>query len=159
MSLDVFVMLPYWLIGAVIFRISRFFDPKLTRVSWPPIARFIRFMVIVTVLRMLIGTPQLPFPPLTEYIKLMGVFWEDLVHVLPALIMTKLKIPNFFVYAFLFLSSVAFATGHLYLSPIWALITTIYPAISFHYGKKHGLGTVIICHILYDIVTVFTMSL
>lgn len=163
MILSTFSMAPFWIVGALIIYTSRKMDASLTRISWGPVFRFIRFMAYVTAFRLLIGpvvnTPKLPFEELTRYVSLLGVFWEDAVHVLPAMIMARIGLPSIFSFVFLFFSSIAFATGHIYISPEWALITAIYPTISYHYGKKHGLGTVMICHILYDIITVLTVAL
>jgi hypothetical protein len=40
--------------------------------------------------------------------------------------------------------------GHSYQGPT-GMITFIFPFISFYYSKKYGAGTVMLCHILYDI--------
>ena len=162
MILQALTMLPFWIIGATIIYTSRRMDPSLTRITWPAVFHFLRFMAYVTVGRILFGSitgvPKLPLEDLPRYASLLGVFWEDAVHVLPALIMARIGLPPFFSFLYLLFSGIAFATGHLYISPVWALFTTIYPTISYRYGKKHGLGTVMICHILYDLITVFTVT-
>lgn len=56
--------------------------------------------------------------------------------------------------------SINFALGHAYQGVGGVLITMLYPYfISYRYGKKVGFGTVMICHILYDFITFYTVFL
>lgn len=51
------------------------------------------------------------------------------------------------------LTSAVFGLGHLYQGWLAAVLLSAYPYfISYHYGKKHGYGTVMVAHVIFDIV-------
>jgi membrane protease YdiL (CAAX protease family) len=61
---------------------------------------------------------------------------------------------RFLKFLMLVISSLTFAAGHLAYGPVWAGMLLIYvPFLSYRYGKKYGLGTVMVCHVLYDLFT------
>ncbi len=54
--------------------------------------------------------------------------------------------------------SVHFGMGHAYQGMSAVVITMLYPFfISYRYGRKVGFGTVMVCHILYDFITFYTI--
>jgi len=145
---------------------SRMF-PGICRVDFKGVLKFVGIMALVSVARLIIFKfLPVPMPTGSDVVmnlnplQLLMVFWEDAFFTLPALALARLGASKFDVGAVLAISAVAFASGHMAYGLVWALITLLYvPFISYKYGKTHGLGTVMICHILYDLITFFTLKL
>lgn len=124
-------------------------------------------MLYVTFVRvivyLLLGTPnsaQDSNSPMNkiELLSILGVYWEDAFFTLPILILERLKTNRVILIILLCLNAISFALGHLSYGLLWATITLLYvPFISYKYGKSNGLGTVMVCHILYDLITLITL--
>jgi hypothetical protein len=136
------------------------------RIKKKSVVRFIKVMLVVTVVRVVLahltgqGHDPNPNSPMNtiKMVSLLGVFWEDTFFTLPILIARKMGASKLLLFIMLAISSATFASGHLAYSPLWAAITLFYiPFVSYKYGKLNGLGTVMVCHILYDIITIATV--
>ena len=155
----------FYIIGAIYLGMVARKHPDLCRLSFRPILTFLKYMVFITSLRMLMfilmqSQPHSAAMDSLSLCSVLGVFWEDAVFCLPLLVMDKLKVSRYLKYISIALSSLIFATGHLAYSPMWATITLLYiPCISYRFGKKHGILTVMVCHILFDLITLITYRL
>jgi hypothetical protein len=138
-----------------------FFVYKYPKLSGKFLFKYSIFMFIVTILRLI--TFRISTPPLFPFnYTLFLVFWEDVIFVcLPLFILTLFddgiikKISTLLIWiAF----SLFFAWGHLYQGYIVACITMVYPFfISKPIIEKHGLLTMSIVHVSYDVITVLTI--
>ncbi len=146
----------------------------LLRIEKKPIFSWIGMLSIVSVLRLaffwafiksgasttalkaqLAGVNSIP------WVAALGVFWEDACHSLPLVILgamwpSKWAKP-FRILAFLIIM-VAFGLGHIYQGLGAACLLAFYIPLSMKMGKKYGFGTVMICHTLYDLFTIFLIK-
>ena len=153
--------------------ITRFTDKHAMRADFGAVAKFLAFMAMVTCIRiagydfmMRTGTPLPGVPPELSAIglwRLILVFWEDAFYVLPIYWMSKYEKDKKFkllTWSWALGLSLNFALGHAYQGLGGVAMTFFYPFfISFRYGKKNGFGTIMMCHILYDFITVMTIKL
>lgn len=136
--------------------------PKLVRFTPKSYFSFLRFLTLMTIIR-LIAFSLIKSPPSAEFVgqfnwyQFLTVFWEDMFFVFPLLYINKYLKSNILFYLFGLVASISFASGHIYQSHLWAAILLIYPTVMYYLGKKHGLGTVMVSHVTYDLVTYFTM--
>lgn len=157
-------MFLYYLFGLAIFLIARLFDKESVRFTLKAYLKFLIFLAFITGIRFYIlslysADPddlQIPDIPLWS---LFGVWWEDMVFILPSILImrnSKSKSKFLIVVPLMLASSFLFATGHLYQGTTWATITFFYiPVIGF-LGKKNGVGTTAACHVTYDVITFLT---
>lgn len=163
-------MLPYWILGISVI-IACFFSEHKDLLAFKPKSffKFVKMMAIITLVRVI----EMHFFPITKEsaapilqlpLVLTGtVFWEDAVHILPLLVMKiflgdKLhsKVLMFFL---ILLVQFAFMTGHIYQGMSSAILISFYIPVVYNLAKKHGLGTVMLCHMLYDFTTLLTVRL
>ena len=154
------------LMGVVSFIYCILYESKLIRIEWDAISRFLAFMTLVVFVRWSIMSLLMSNGDVLSHnvdtnsiqlYQLATVFWEDMAFALPFVFLKRLPyVGNKYVWSVLFLvSSVLFALGHTYQGNTWATITVIYPwYVSYRYGMKYGFGTVMICHMLYDFITI-----
>ena len=159
-------MYPFWILGImVIGAVIAAGKKHLLRVEMKPVVNWSIFLVLLTLWRMLVaklsayhgmhGTEETFIIPWTASFT---VFWEDACHGLPILLLRQLigvhrwwaKILN---WSLLILTMISFGMGHLYQGVLPALILCFYVPYSIRCGKKYGFGTVMVCHSLYDLVT------
>lgn len=156
-------MYPCWIAGIVMIAAVLAAGKKyLLRIQKESLWSFVKFMCWVTALRLILhkifpenanhfrGSDIMPWGvPFT-------VFWEDAIHGLPLLILREWikdkKYLKYLYYPVLFLFMFEFALGHLY-QGLGGLFLGLYIPYSINMGKKHGFGTVMICHMLYDLCT------
>jgi len=155
-------MVPFYIIGFFIILLALKINKKLVRIDIKAVSIFMLVMALVTAVRVIVyraagaSAPNF-FPDVTS---LYFVWWEDAVFVLPLLILNHYGIKMKYQLPFIILSSVAFAGGHLSYSLSWAAFLLCYVYhISYSYGLKYGLGTVMICHVFYDLITTATTFL
>ena len=136
----------------------------LCRIDRAAVIGFLRFMAILTVARVIghfLSAPRSPIDnaiiqSITPFSTLL-VFWEDTFFTLPILILEQYGVSKLVRNILLATSAVVFASGHLAYGGIWAFCTLFYvPLISYRLGKRYGLGTVMLGHVVYDFVTVIT---
>lgn len=144
-----------WLISAIVAVLVYRKDKNIFRFDKSYYFHFLYIITIASatslVLRYLLGA----FPPVPElrfgYLLMVG--WEDILFsLLPIYLARKYLSENAAMFTTL-LASALFALGHKYQSDLWAFITLFYPFFfSYLIGRKHGYGTVIICHVTYDLI-------
>lgn len=156
-------MYPYWILGilviyAVWFSSNRYF----LRITKKPIIKWIRFLAIVTLIRIILfkfllgahlESPGVVIPLPIAF----TVFWEDACHGLPLALFKKMIGNNKWLkplyWVLMAIVMVEFGFGHLYQGVVPAMFLTLYVPYSVKMGEKHGFGTVMIGHILYDLAT------
>jgi len=153
-----------------IYMLLRKHTRKVMRVQWNSVSTFLAFLAFVTVIRIagfdffqdMSGgqnvLPQLP-PELDgkPIWRFAIVFWEDAFFAIPLFYAWKhlRKWPAIGITIFM---SLWFGSGHSYQGVQAIAITALYPYfISLRHGKKVGFGTVMACHILYDVITFYTV--
>lgn len=142
------------------------------RIEWEQVAKFLGVMALLTMLRFCLADIWMQLVPesIIDYISrarstsdigsLAFVFWEDVWFGMSiAWIMSYLyPVRKRTAIAMVVLISLLFGSGHLYQGWI-GMILSVYPFfISYKYGKKYGFGTVMVCHMLYDFITVMTVK-
>ena len=159
-------MYPFWILGVVILGMVLASGHKyLLRAEKRPIAKWIILLCWITLYRVLMSkllnfqgissSPSLVafFPIATVF----TVFWEDAVHGLPLLIFKKLtkgyKWVKPIYYLLLVMVMVEFGLGHVYQGPLAAFCLSFYIPYTVKMGEKYGFGTVMLCHMMYDFVT------
>jgi len=159
-------MYPFWILGVMVMgAVIAAGRKNLLRVETKPVINWSIFLVLLTVWRIMVakfasyhgmqGTEETFVIP---WAASFTVFWEDACHGLPVLLLRQLigvhrwwaKILNF---AMLLITMLSFGMGHLYQGVLPALILCFYVPYSIRCGKKYGFGTVMACHMLYDLVT------
>lgn len=163
-------MYPHWLIGIfVIWATIKAGYSDLLRFDKKAILGWVRFLILLTVYR--IGMFKL-FPvhfsaasepasiipwPLT-----LTVFWEDALHILPLILLQKLIGTRKWTWPIHAIATaimmVEFGSGHIYQGFPAACMLSLYIPIVTRMGKKNGLGTVMLCHTLYDLCTILTIK-
>lgn len=92
----------------------------------------------------------------------LGVFWEDAVFAMPLAVLREkvVKTSQYWTVfvPFLLLSMFVFGSGHTYQGNIAAGILSLYVPLSVTLGRKHGFGTMMICHIMYDMMTLLLLK-
>ena len=92
--------------------------------------------------------------------KILFVFWEDLFFVAPIIYLQKHSNYKITAMVLLFLSAIIFGSAHLYQGTFAFFASIAYlVGLSFMGGKKYGLGTVMIFHVLFDISGVMAVRL
>ena len=149
-------------------------DKQLMRVDLGGVSKFLAFIAMVTVIRLCAFDLAMEFAPekFSEMIyqshytlmqtplwRLGLVFWEDAFFAMPMVYVIR-KYSKWIWIPFVIAMSAMFGMGHGY-QGMWAIaVTAVYPYfISYKYGTKNGFGTVMCCHIIYDVVTYFTLYL
>lgn len=158
------------ILGIIFLIIASVKDKYTVRIEWDSVAKFLSFMAVITCFRlgihdliteMGVGEGIIPqgekiMANVSAY-KFLIVFWEDAFFGLPIYYFTKKFKKKVWIPLVVILSGL-FGLGHLYQGIQFAILSAIYPYfISYRYGRKHGFGTVMICHTLYDFITYITI--
>jgi hypothetical protein len=154
-------------IGLLIGLYLLIFDKEMIRVEWNAVASFVGFMVFVTCLRIAFIQFGLEFFNISlpndlgiADWPLALVFWEDLFFGGSVYLIHKFIKSKFLSWPLTIAISFMFASGHLYQGAFVAALTSIYPYfISRRFGMLYGFGTVMICHIIYDFMSVYLTKL
>jgi len=168
-------MFPFWIIGTVIlFATIRAGYGKFVRIEKKAVKRFLSLMAMVTVLRVVLLSI---FPKIIDFLPgdtkaaidmiplgaTAFVFWEDMVHILPLVLLFSFfndsKFANRVRMAITIAVMFAFGMGHTYQGFIAAFLLSFYIPIVTKLGEKYGVGTVMICHTFYDLTTLITLRL
>lgn len=158
---------PLYVLAAAFIPLASLHFPGICRIEKNKVKEFLFFLIKITIFRLVVhmifgfsGAANSPSSPMNkiQILTILGVYWEDAFFTLPILILERLKVNKAILMILLCLNSISFALGHLSYGALWATITLFYvPFISYKYGKTNGLGTVMVCHILYDLVTLITL--
>ena len=146
-------------------------EKETMRITWLKVAEFMAFMVMVTLFRiyfidfglstgLIERMPTLPLEISTNKWTLGLVWWEDMIFGFPIYLLAKYVDKKWLKWPLIVAISLMFGSGHAY-QGMWAVaLTSLYPYfISKKYGEKHGFGTVMLCHIMYDSFTTFGVLL
>lgn len=166
-------MWPMWLFGIfIICVVKNSVHKDLLQINYNGIKIFLFLLAILTLYRFLV----IDFFSTKEYIYSIRssvyflpwqgslfVFWEDACHTLPLAIFSRIFNKGFFYkmlyFIFILIVMLSFGLGHLYEGIISAICLCFYIPITLKLGKKYGFGTIMICHILYDLTTLLTLRL
>jgi hypothetical protein len=165
-------MFPYWIMG--LFMLYATWQSKhkdLLRIEWKPIAKWILFLCGITAYRWFIfrtfaGNEQLhdmtSGAMIIPWQATLTVFWEDACHGLPLAILSRwLGKDKWWKKALTWIAiaivMVSFGLGHVYQGWIAAAALSFYIPFTFKKGQEVGFGTVMLCHTLYDLVTIVSM--
>jgi membrane protease YdiL (CAAX protease family) len=157
--MDYFILIPIAL-SLMFFAHKKF--KGIVGINKEKVMKFVRFMALVSAIRLVLFSGMSSNQAIDSIglLSLAMVFWEDAVFTLPALVLDRAGASKKVVNSILAISAIVFASGHVSYGFTWMLLTLLYvPFISFKYGKKYGLGTVMVCHILYDVMTLITYNL
>lgn len=163
---------PCWLMGLVMIMAVLFSEHRdLLRVSLSGLGRFLKSMAIITAFRFLILkflTSAFALDNIKEMVRMIPwqatsfVYWEDAVHVLPLVIFARMfSGKSWYKWAqwpLLVAVMVSFGSGHLYQGVLAACGISFYIPFSKKMGEKYGFGTVMLCHIMYDMTTLLTLA-
>lgn len=161
---------PYWILGICMF-FATFFSEYKDLLEFKPksVGTFLKTMAKVTVARCVFmhffpptlatAAPVLKIPLwLTA-----TVGWEDMVHTMPLALAARIlgnKLPAKVMVGILTaMMMISFGLGHVYQGMFAACMISFYIPIVTNLGKKHGFGTVMVCHCLYDFITLLTIRL
>lgn len=164
---------PCWMLGLMMIYFtwnSKY--KKLLRIKPICVLKFVGYMAVISVCRYLI----LKFVSSSESIDAarsmahfipwqatLGVFWEDACHAMPlvlaGLMFRESKIYSWLSKPLLVMVMLSFACGHVYQGILPALAISFYIPVTMNLAKKYGFGTVMCCHIIYDMSTLLTIRL
>lgn len=151
-----------WLISGFLLLTVYIFDRDVLRFDTEAVVRFLKLALIGSslsvVLNVLLG--RIPALPPVATSSLFFVGWEDvLFSLLPIYYANKYLHKNIAV-PLIVISSILFGLGHVYQGYFAAALISFYPYfISYKLGKKYGYGTVIFCHVAYDLLVVHASKL
>lgn len=146
-------------------------EKETMRITWVKVAEFLAFMVMVCLFRiyaidfglqtgLLKGIPTLPPEIAMNKWTLGMVWWEDMIFGFPIYLIVKYINKKWLKWPLIVAISLLFGSGHAYQGMFGVALTSLYPYfISAKYGEKHGFGTVMLCHIMYDSLTTFGVLL
>lgn len=160
--------LPFWILGIcmIISTLNSEYKDML-RIQPKSLAMFIKRMVLITIYRLIVMHffPPSPVDPVLSIpVGLTAtVFWEDAVFTMPLAIASMILgdgwISKIIMGLLTVMVMISFGSGHLYQGAFSAAFISLYIPVVVKLGKKHGFGTVMLCHMLYDFVTIMTIKL
>ena len=165
-------LFPCWCMGLWIMYLVWNSDHKdLLKVSKEGLIKFAKFLGIVTAARIFYLSVIAPDATL-EAIRnssdavpwqiMLGVFWEDMCNTIPLVILgTMIEGKKWLRPLYLMLMaamSLTFGSLHAYEGLQAMIVLSMYIPFTIRLVKKYGFGTVMICHIVYDLVTFFTFK-
>ena len=136
-----------------------YFTTDHLKVKWDKVAQFFVFMCLILMARNAIA-PSNPSLPDIDPSGFVMVWWEDIWFSFPVLLAMNKWGKNKYTITLAVTLSILFALGHMYHGLTGMLITSIYPYfISYRYSKKTSLGTVMVCHVMYDLMLFYCVRL
>lgn len=166
-------MFPFWIMGLIMLYLVKNSEyANLLRIDKKGLFKFGRFLTILTVIRVVYLKFIAP-PSSLEGIKnisdlipwqtLFGVFWEDACHALPLVLLglafSDQKWFKILRWPLLAIVALSFGSAHEYEGFMAMVVLTCYIPVTMSLGKKYGFGTVMICHVLYDLITFLSFKL
>lgn len=166
-------LFPCWCLGlAMMYLVYNSSHKDLLKVSKEGLIRFAKFLGVVTAVRIFYIAMIAPDQTL-EAIRnatnmmpwqtMLGVYWEDMCNAVPLVILGSMiagkKWLKPFYYVLLAAMSLTFGAMHSYEGPQAIVVMSMYIPFTMRLGKKHGFGTVMLCHIAYDLCTYFTFRM
>lgn len=152
-------------IGFAIIALMFVFDRNKLDIKLNKVAKFLAFMAIITAFRLALQSYAGSSAPTAimniPFYLFALVPWEDAFYVAPLLYLEEIKnrgkLGKALWVAIVVSTSIHFGLGHAYQGWFAVGLTALYPYfISLKYSKRVGMGTVMVCHVLYDMITVLT---
>jgi hypothetical protein len=159
----------YILIGIILIILTFFTSYRtILRVDLKAILKWIIFLVVVFLIRLVLYKLSIGLSIFAIFRSLPlsitpFVFWEDAVFGLPLLLFRNHikdtnKICHYIFYILLGLFSFIFAAAHIYQS-LWTFgVMLFYIYVTNDYARRYGYGTIMICHVLFDFITILTFQ-
>jgi hypothetical protein len=166
-------MSPYWLMGAFVgYSIWNSSYRDMLAVNKRSVVKFTLFMLAMSVYRvwrlksqMSHGMDMSGLAPVTR-LPIAGtlfVGWEDLCFSLPLVFTRRLIGTSKWVMPIHYLLTIAtmtsFMSGHLYQGILSACLISLYIPFAVKFGREKGFGTLVINHILYDLLTLSAVKI
>jgi hypothetical protein len=163
---------PAWTMGLIMLYLvknSKYADA--IRVDPKGLKKFAVWMLVITLFRIItlkVLAPKGSLDGMREAVNFipwqacLGVFWEDMCHTVPlALLGRMFKTRKWYKWlsaTLLGMVMIAFGSGHLYQGLFSAILLSAYIPFTLRLGKKYGFGTVMLCHMAYDLSTILTLK-
>src|SRR4051812_40640784 len=160
-------LLPSWFMGLSIIGITYLSSCKeALRVHTETVKKWTTMLLVVAAMRSLsyLINPEFCFERAQIIAQIPWqatpfVFWEDACHGLLLYLVSKTfkegsKLGSLVWAITCGLLMAEFGLGHMYQGIPSALLLSLYVPISYRLGKKYGFGTVMICHVLFDLITI-----
>lgn len=165
-------MWPCWVLGMMmLLLVINSTYKNLIKVDFKAIFKFLRWMLFLTAIRVIVFKLAMPAKMIEELRQMagfipwqttLGVFWEDACYGLPLVLMEKMYNKSswykFVRIPLLAMFMMSFGSGHIY-QGLTGLLLAFYIPFSISMGKKYGFGTVMLCHIMYDMITLLSMKI
>ncbi|NJO48227.1 MAG: hypothetical protein HC840_00765 [Leptolyngbyaceae cyanobacterium RM2_2_4] len=166
-------MFPYWIMGLfMLYATYQSSHRDLLRVDFKATAKWILFLGGLTLYRygvfklfsgnetlhdMTSGAAMIPWQAT------LTVFWEDMCHTVPLVILSRWlgndkMWKKVLTWGAIVLVMLSFGLGHVYQGYWAALFLSFYIPFTYKKGQEVGFGTVMICHTLYDLVTILSIQ-
>jgi hypothetical protein len=165
-------MWPAWAMGLVMLAlVKNSKHANLLKVDKSGLLRFAKWMVVITLIRFVmlkLLAPEEMLESIRSTVNFLpwqttlGVFWEDMCHTVPLVILGRMYAKEkWYQYARLPLLAMvmfSFGSGHMYQGVLASCMLSLYIPITMKLGKKWGFGTVMLCHMFYDMATLLTLK-
>lgn len=163
---------PAWAMGLVmVYLVMNSTYAKLLRIDKKGLVKFAKWMIFITLLRIIVIKYLSPKEVSAEAHEManflpwqvtLWVFWEDMCHTVPLVLMGKFfgkeKWYRWVSYPLLAIIMLSFGSGHVYQGIMSAAFISLYIPFTIRLAKKYGFGTIMLCHMLYDLVTILTFK-
>ena len=167
----------YYSLALIVLIVMVIRKDRILTIDWTKVSSFLSFMAIYTCFRLAVAkfqfsvlgiVPNTHLPDFLSDWTTFMVFWEDLVIVgslsglfyLISRVTKNFKAQTLLRALAIILVSAWFANGHTYQSWFAVAVISLYPYfISYWFSLRYGLGTVMVCHVLYDHITVYFQKL
>ena len=130
------------------------------KVHWDKFSQFFAFMCFILMVRTAFTGANNPSLGSAPAFFLNFVWWEDLVFMTPMYFAFEKFGKNRYTIGLAVALSLTFASGHLYHGYLGALSSALIPYfIMYNYAKRTSIGTVMVCHVLYDLMLFYSVRI
>lgn len=164
-------MWPSWTVGLLMMLATVYSrNSDLLKIDLKSVKTWIKFLILITIGRAVFLSLMWDTKIVSGIVDVswipwqvtLTVFWEDAAHVLPLLLLMRLigvekKTWPIHIAALLFMWT-SFGVGHIYQGILSAIYISFYIPITLRIARDKGIGTVMICHILYDLCTIILVQ-
>lgn len=165
-------MFPFWLLGLfMIFLTIKTGNKDILRVDFQSIKKWAFFLIGLTIYRAAYlwyfwktASVQNSVETVSwlPWQTTLTVFWEDAAHALPLILLMRLigtKKWTWPIHAIaMIIIAAAFGSGHMYQGIMAVILLSFYVPLTIKTAKIRGLGTIMICHVLYDLSTILLIK-
>ena len=166
-------LFPCWCLGLWVTYLVWNSDHRgLLKISKEGLLKFARFLAVATVVRVFylsIIAPDAFIAMIRHSTQIMpwqtmfGTYWEDACQALPLVILGSMIEGKRWLKPLYFMliagMSITFGISHSYEGLQAMIVMSLYIPFTMRLGKKYGFGTVMICHVVYDLLTYFTFKI